>query len=222
MAQQLEETNQRAVDAYNDAQLALQQIGAIQAGVLTINGQAPDSSGDFSGLVEGSGNIGDDTKPVKIVSGTATAVTDALAKDSETVHGSGNVGSDIKPVKVVNGEAVAVTNALMSTVGDQKLAGNLTLLNSIRIPDITGSTLIRAFGVNALDGNGDEFNYTSMQTRRYANRTRWRVFITRYMDTPVGGTSLIFDVFDSGRVYLFIENIINGTTTNHTIIDSTP
>lgn len=112
---------------------------------------------------------------------------------------------------------------VMRTENVIPLNGGIFLQKNIVIPDISASTLIRQFDVQAKKtADGEYFTIGSMQYRRYANRTRWRTMITRYMDTPEGTTSLIFDVFDSGRVYLFIENIVNGTTTNHTIIDSTP
>lgn len=57
-----------------------------------------------AGKVSGSGNIGDDTKPIKIVGGAAVAVTNAFATDSavvhlagsETISGTKTFSSDIK------------------------------------------------------------------------------------------------------------------------------
>ena len=50
-----------------------------------VNQKAITSGKAVSDLVEGSGNIGSDTKPVKIVNGEAVAVSDALMKDSNVI-----------------------------------------------------------------------------------------------------------------------------------------
>lgn len=56
------------------------------------NNKAVDSGIDVStinGKVSGTGNIGSDTKPIKIVDGIAVAVTNDLAIDSNVVHKTG-------------------------------------------------------------------------------------------------------------------------------------
>jgi len=64
-----------------------------------------------SSKVSGSGNIGSDTKPIKIVNGVATAIT------SDLVKGSGTIGNDKRPVKVVDGAVVAcTTDVLQATI----------------------------------------------------------------------------------------------------------
>ena len=80
---QWDSTNQKAVDAgfsYNDIDDALDtKVNKTQYNL------------DMAGKVSGSGNIGSDTKPIKIVNGVATAVT----KNVITDRGGQEVASDM-------------------------------------------------------------------------------------------------------------------------------
>ena len=187
--------------------------------ILRINGISPDGDGDFT--IEAGSNI------TLTETGTGNGIridsTATVNADWDDITNKPNTiaGYDITDAYTKT-ETDNLLNNKVGTSGDQDINGNLNLLRDLVIPDITASTLIRSYSVSGKDSDNEYFSLGAMQIRRYANRTRWRVYITRYMDNPVAGTSLIFDVFDSGRVYLFIENIVNGTTTNHTIIDSTP
>ena len=205
-------------------------------GIRTINGQYPDDNRDFD--IEAGDNIiiTDVTGGIKIEA-IATTDTDwsAIRNTPDTLAGYGITDAYTKTetdnllndkMNVTDAYTKAETDDLLDNKvgisGDQQIEGNLNLLRDLVIPNISASTLIRSYTISGKNSNNEYFGLGSMQIRRYGNRSRWRAYIERYMDTPTGGTSLIFDVFDSGRVYLFIENIVNGTTTNHTIIDSTP
>lgn len=69
-----------------------------------VNQKAITSGKAVSDLVEGSGNIGDDTHPVKIVNGVATVVTDALQKAIVTTIDS------VSNVNVAHGSSTLIAN----------------------------------------------------------------------------------------------------------------
>lgn len=58
---------------------------------ITSGKSVSDLNTDIAAKVSGTGNIGDDTKPVKIVGGVATPVTGALAKASDLNASSGTI-----------------------------------------------------------------------------------------------------------------------------------
>ena len=115
-----------------------------------------------------------------------------------------------------------LNNKVSKNDGDQSMDGSLILDRNIIIPNITSSTLIRQLQMNGKDSNNDPLMLGALQIRRYGNRSRFRLLLNRYMDTPIGQSSIILDVYDTGRIYMGLENVVNGTNTNHVIVDSTP
>ena len=110
---------------------------AAASGVLTINGQSPDSDGDFSPVIETINGQspdanGDFSPVVQTINGQSP---DADGDLSGLIEGSGNIGGDLKPIKIVNGEAIAVINELVD-VATQQTIKKLKILESTISADI--------------------------------------------------------------------------------------
>ena len=162
-------------------------------------------------------NVGSDLRPIRRDNGQFVAVSKNLVQADQT-----QIGTDTKPVKIYNGEAIPVNKDLLSTdAGDQWMNGSLLERRDVELSTITSSTQIRGIFIHALLNNNTQ-QVGGIQYRRYANRTRIQLAISRYMDTPAGNTNFLFESFDSGQVKILVENNVAGVTTTHTILDSNP
>ena len=162
-------------------------------------------------------NVGSDLRPIRRDNGQFVAVSKNLVQADQTA-----IGTDTKPIKIFNGEAIPVNwDLLSSNAGDQIMNGSLIEKRNVELSTITSSTQIRGWFANALLNDAD-YQIGGIQYRRYGNRSRLQMLISRFNDNPVGNTTLLLESFDSGRVVLSVDNNVNGVTTNHSILDSTP
>lgn len=98
--------------------------------------KAVDAGVNTSQIVRGSGNIGSDTKPVKVVNGVATEVTDALAKSSDIPTSTYTIPASGIEVRIY-GKVVNI-----SVSGVNVSAGNeITLLPVGTLPTFTGNNI---------------------------------------------------------------------------------
>lgn len=161
--------NGKAVSSPMDGTPTADSVNAVTSGGIktAIDGAVSTLNSAISGKVSGTGNIGSDTKPIKIVNGVAVAVTDALVKVSDLtpvdittfslvdttgvvkVTRSGNVvsvsfqGSNITAVNetyIVTGlpRAKAVSSVILTDWSTGTNSGLLTIM--------TGETRIRRYG----------------------------------------------------------------------------
>lgn len=164
-------------------------------------------------------NVGSDLRPIRRDNGQFVAVSKNLVQADNTA-----VGTDTKPVKIFNGEAVPVNYDLISSVGNQIINGRLTIGDRILtnanldIETITGSTYVSGFE-GQLRINDVMTSLGSLNMRRYANRTRMLFYLRN-----LGGDEAryIIEKFDNNRIYIVVENVVAGVTTNHVLLDSTP
>ena len=171
-------------------------------------------------------NMGSDLRPIRRDNGQFIPVSKNLVQADNVA-----VGTDTQPIKIVNGEAVPVGYDLISSeVADQTINGvlhlnrnlqtQLYLKRNIDISTVAGSTALCDILFLTDNGSTSDYMHSRIQTRRYANRTRF--WITLYRLTNGDETAIMFEQYDNGRVALLVNNIVNGVATQHSIIDSTP
>lgn len=139
-------TNQKAVDAgfsYNDIDDAFDtKVNKTQYNL------------DMAGKVSGSGNIGSDTKPIKVVGGVATAVTNDLMKSNYSVTVNTVNGCDIATEKCGNIMILSTQNSDPTAAGDFLIASGILRPQGL-VPIIGGDGTSK--GYLYADGNGNVY-----------------------------------------------------------------
>lgn len=158
-------------------------------GILTVNDEPPDADGnikisggshvnvsesdseiviDTSGLVEGSGSIGSDVKPIKIVNGQAVAVTNDLVNVSsaQTITG-------LKTINVPNnstGQFIKNTRIVFQNANIPDISTAPTTARTGQyIVFSTNETSVKNLGSITYAQNEDGSGYIDLLARRYTN-----------------------------------------------------